>query len=503
MARRLGWVLLIAAIACGDDDGTSGDSGVDTGSGDTGPSDTGSRDTGSSDTGPGDTGPGDTGPGDTGPGDTGPGDTGPGDAGPGDAGMDADLPMSTIRFVHVAPGEDVLDVLIDDAPAGSIDRDEGTAGVSTASGSHTIRVRRSGESGDLFTVDVDLSEGETTSVALYGATPTGLVLVDDDAGISAAETRIRVAHVADGVGEVDLFVMGDPPSALLSDVAFEASGSVDAAPDAFRLGVDANDDTFIDLVFSVPALMAGALEAVYAVAETGGDVYLLAHRPDGSTLRIDADARCATLSHDGTVPLASTMNTAGVISEDMVTGTLAIIGRGDGTPGDADGLYLVTMPDMLVGSGLDVFPREEDFVVGSLNFDADGVTGCGVETVEVSALDLSELWTDGSATTDISDAALGLWFFSEDRTSMMFGELDASDTVTFSGGALTSVDVSITIAFSLVVNDTLTAVYDGTLSFAGDAFTIEIDDLVPDIPVFVGTVDSTMIFDLEGTLNAL
>ena len=75
----------------------------------------------------------------------------------------------------------------------------------------------------------------------------------------------------------------------------------------------------------------------------------------------------------GPVSLESTMTLASRLVEFDLTSALARIDGGDGTVGDADGLYDAATGMTLLGTEVDVFPREERFQVGSLGFDDTGV----------------------------------------------------------------------------------------------------------------------------------
>ncbi|MEM6274084.1 MAG: myxococcus cysteine-rich repeat containing protein [Myxococcota bacterium] len=200
----------------------------------------------------------------------------------------------------------------------------------------------------------------------------------------------------------------------------------------------------------------------------------------------------------GTVDLASTMSPDSEIREPPLSGSLARIGLGDGSVGDADGLYLVTDPTLQVGDrDFDIFPNEVDFSVGSLEHAP--ATGCGSETVAITALDLTQLLQPDSATTDISGEALFLWFF-DARTSLRFGALDASDTVTFVDGQLTAINLSVSFDFLVDLGDTVATFSNGTLAIDGDQITLDLDDAVaiPGAPV-----NPNVIFDLDGVVDAV
>lgn len=227
-----------------------------------------------------------------------------------------------------------------------------------------------------------------------------------------------------------------------------------------------------------------------------------------SLLALSASASAVT-----TVQLASVMNPNSFMAEYDITGVQAQIGFGDGTAGDADGLYDVNNLTQQFGSA-NVFPRESAFTVGSLTYDEAGVTGIGTESVAITSIDLGEFWspdpsrTSGAAATvvsDISDNALGVWFF-EAPGSIEFGALDGADMLTFTNGVLTSIDLSLSSSF--VVDYTGTGgpgtSYDGTFSISGNAISYQIDETEVNVPTAFGTVpQSSFVADLSGSVIAV
>lgn len=203
------------------------------------------------------------------------------------------------------------------------------------------------------------------------------------------------------------------------------------------------------------------------------------------------------------VPLASSMDPASTVSESTVTGETFVISNGDGTlangkSGDDDS-------NPAFGDPVNLFPREADFVVGSLEFDGAAISGVGVETTPITALDLSELWSsdpnrtssdpsdDATVMSDLSDYAIGAWLFNGPG-SIGFGALDAADEVTFTDGVLTSIDFSVDATFS---SDP--TVWSGVLSAIGDTLSFQINDT----QLVNGFFNSTVVFDLTGTIGAV
>jgi len=221
------------------------------------------------------------------------------------------------------------------------------------------------------------------------------------------------------------------------------------------------------------------------------------------------------------ISLASTMDGASYVSEDAATGSFGRIDLGDGTrpvapgdPGDGDAAYnLAEFNDpnpTQFGSDIDLFPRESDFLVGSVEFDETLLTGSGVEVVQIDAIDLSEFWTSdpnrssidpASIITDFSDKGIGLYFF-ELPGDLTFGPLDSADTVTFTDGVLTSIDLEISAQFNIDTSGFGGAgltTWDGTFTISGNQLSYSVLDTEP--VGFAG--DSTFDIQLTGTVDAV
>ncbi len=201
------------------------------------------------------------------------------------------------------------------------------------------------------------------------------------------------------------------------------------------------------------------------------------------------------------ISLASSMDPAGGLTENAVTGSQARINLGTGLPGDNDGLYDINNSATPFGA-IDLFPSEAAFSVGSITVDAGAVSGFGVEVAAVTAIDLSGLWASGSATTDISDAALDLWLF-EVPNSFTFSALDVADTATFTNGVLTSIDVSLDAQYNSFDGASNPITWNGTFSISGDTLALTFNDTQNFDTGFFGVVPSTFTSDLTGTVNAV
>ncbi len=125
---------------------------------------------------------------------------------------------------------------------------------------------------------------------------TALALVDDVEGLAAGDTRFQIVHAGPGVPEVDI-LNDDGGAELVGDLAFGSSETIDVPSAAYRLGVDTNNDAVADLLFDVPELGGGVQVNVYATNDTDGNVFLLAHLPNGAVVRIDPVAAGIRIMH--------------------------------------------------------------------------------------------------------------------------------------------------------------------------------------------------------------
>jgi hypothetical protein len=244
------------------------------------------------------------------------------DAGmPADAGMEdsdaGDMPGTTaIRVFHGSPAADGL------TPSG-VDVVTGGAAVATAltytSGTEAIVVPPGEYAFDVFANGADYqmdtpaisipslaydADMNYTAVAYDDAgTPSALRIEDDLSAPAAGKMRVRAIHIADGVGQVDVWNFTDPenPAPFFVDLDFgAASDAAEIDAQAYVLGIDVDNDGNPDLTFDVPALAAGTVANLYAVNDDTG-VSIVAQLEDDTTVVLAAgsgDVRFAHLSPD-------------------------------------------------------------------------------------------------------------------------------------------------------------------------------------------------------------
>ena len=204
------------------------------------------------------------------------------------------------------------------------------------------------------------------------------------------------------------------------------------------------------------------------------------------------------------VSLASAMDATTGFSESTITAAQGRINLGSGGAGDADAAYDIATGSTLLGSAIDLFPNqpnEADFTVGSVSFDDAGLSGVGVELAPITAIDLSGLWTDGSATTDISDVGLDMWF--GPMSSFSFGALDAADKLTFTDGVLTSIDLSIDAGLNTVDQGFNFLTWSGVFSVSGSTLDLDITDTQFYDTGMFGSLPSIFDSNLSGTVGSV
>lgn len=288
----------LTLLGCGDDSEATDDTGAGTtGSVTTGAE--GTESTAADSTSVAETGAGETAADDTGVGETAADDTA-GETAADDTGTVDETAM--IRVLHLgvnAPGVDVF--ANGEGPvADNLMFREGTGYLEVPAGDYTFEISVSGTGADeavlapALTLDADTKYTAIAIGDLNEADPIGLQalpLVDDDAGIDAANVRITVVHAAPAVGEVDVWEISDPqnPAELLSDVPFGAAATLPDIPaGALEIGLDLDNDAMPDVTFSVPDAGLGGLQVnVYANNDANGDVALIAQLPDGTVLPIN------------------------------------------------------------------------------------------------------------------------------------------------------------------------------------------------------------------------
>lgn len=207
-----------------------------------------------------------------------------------------DAGRAEARVLHLVPDAGAVDVWFGAEAAPTLT--DVTFGIGmtyadVAAGMQSIAITPPDQprSAALATVSVDLMENKDWSIVPYGmASAIQVLLLDDDRTlIPTGQARLQLAHVAAGVGQVDVYLLDGANQLLLENVDYGAHQHFDVPPGTYDIGLDVNDDTIIDLRFDdVGPTQAGALVNVYAVQQSG-DVFLLAQGAGADVQRIDAE----------------------------------------------------------------------------------------------------------------------------------------------------------------------------------------------------------------------
>lgn len=205
---------------------------------------------------------------------------------------------ATLRALHLSPDAPAVDIFVGDPDTPAVEGlafAEGTAYLTVPAGTYDIWIAAAGSpssdavlevTGLALEADVAYSAVAIDEVGSISA----LALVDDAAGLASTDVRFQVSHAAPGVGAVDIWaVLPDGAAKLLDDVPFGATATLDDLPaSAYTLAFDLDEDAAGDVLFDVPELPGGTFANVFATNDVDGNVFLIAHLPDGSTARIDA-----------------------------------------------------------------------------------------------------------------------------------------------------------------------------------------------------------------------
>lgn len=217
-----------------------------------------------------------------------------------DNGTQPMIEYASLRALHLSPDAPAVDIFLDQGSAPAVNAlgfEQGTGYLQVPEGSHDIDISADGDSAEEAVLSVEnlqLDGGKFYTAVAYGTLDSiaALALVDDYRNLALGKLRVRAIHAAAGVGRVDIWNVTDPqnPAPLYVDFDFgEVGAYLDLPAGSYSLGFDVNDDGAPDLTFVLPALPAGTVANVFAVAEAGGAVFLLAQFDDGTTARVDAD----------------------------------------------------------------------------------------------------------------------------------------------------------------------------------------------------------------------
>ena len=118
------------------------------------------------------------------------------------------------------------------------------------------------------------ADASYTAVAYESGAGFAALRLDEPAIAPAAgNIRVRAIHIANGVGQVDIWNITNPaaPAPLIVDFNFgTATDFLEIPAQAYTLGLDVNNDATPDLTFSIPPLPAGTVANLYAIVGVDG-----------------------------------------------------------------------------------------------------------------------------------------------------------------------------------------------------------------------------------------
>ena len=187
---------------------------------------------------------------------------------------------TNIRVFHGAPSAGTVDIYTGGSAV--------ISGLAAGAATNYLTVPEGDYSFDVFAAGADptgtpafsvpslnyAADASYTAVA-YESGASFAALRLDEPGIepAAGNIRVRAVHIANGVGQVDIWNITDPsaPSPLIVDFNFgTASDFLEIPAQAYKLGLDVDNDGSPDLTFSIPALPAGTVANLYAIVGEDG-----------------------------------------------------------------------------------------------------------------------------------------------------------------------------------------------------------------------------------------
>ena len=306
------------------------------------------------------------------------------------------------------------------------------------------------------------ADASYTAVAYESGASFAALRLDEPAIEPAAgNIRVRAIHIANGVGQVDIWNITDPaaPAPLIVDFNFgTASAFLEIPAQAYKLGLDVDNDASPDLTFSIPALAAGTVANLYAIV--GVDGPFLAGQLGSTVVPIFPDAGPTNIRVFHASTIANGASAPGV---DIYTG---------GTRAVANFAYL---------TATDYLSLPED----SYSFDvfAAGVsTGTPALAIPSLAYDADAFYT--LVAYDSGSAIAGLRL-DDSAAPIAAGQVRVQIVhVANTIGQVDVLNIPAVGAATILVNDLNFASATGTVDIAAGAYTVGLDvnnDLAADV----------------------
>ncbi len=225
---------------------------------------------------------------------------------------DGPTPPARLRAVHLSPNAPDVDVFVDGARAiRGLPFESASPYAELPGNAYDIAVSAADadEASAVLRVDnLEIFAARSFSAVAFGNLPNirALALEDDYRPTAAGKIRVRAAHTADGVGQVDVLAVTPNGNALVfDDLDFaNATDSIEIDAAAITLGLDLDDDNNPELVFDVPALPVGTVATLFAVVDADGVALFAALENGTATIRGAAPAPPAAPANIRVVHLA-------------------------------------------------------------------------------------------------------------------------------------------------------------------------------------------------------
>jgi subtilisin-like proprotein convertase family protein len=212
--------------------------------------------------------------------------------------VDAEIGSSLVNIIHLYDGAPSVDVTLsgddlDNAILTGFNLATETGYIEIDSAPYTFDLWVDGVvAATLPTIEPRADMAYSVVVYSDGGVPNAMVVVDDLSEVATADaTRVTATHVADGVGQVDVWetVLGAP---LFTDLDFATtSAPLDVVTGVYTIGLDGDDDGTADYGFQSVDLtgLEGVPLNVYAYLQSGTPFLFASVPAIGAYLRVLPD----------------------------------------------------------------------------------------------------------------------------------------------------------------------------------------------------------------------
>jgi len=175
-----------------------------------------------------------------------------------------------VRFVNATTFKEPVDLYVDDAKAlPDIGTDEVTDYNEWLAERHDFELRTGGAAKPLATNSESLSAGERYTVVGFNktdGTPGVAVFRENVSQPETGKARIRLIHVADGAGELDVFAAGTKES-IGEGISYKTDSSAEVDPDVKSIDIRKEGEETVWVKISDLSLEAGRTYTIIVAAD--------------------------------------------------------------------------------------------------------------------------------------------------------------------------------------------------------------------------------------------